>query len=203
MNTECNSAYLHSTLDVVRLKRVVKHLSKIIKNKVGIDNFDAIAYRGMSGAGVATTLGYLFSKPLIMVRKKGITSHSDRLVEGDIFANRVVVIDDCISYGTTLVETVREIIDNRKRHLTYDQPFKVVAVLLYNDSTGNYYFLTGEETLSKKFFTIVFHSIGEKDENQDALKAMENMTVYNFSLVKHKNRYQTVLGSNLDIDDLK
>jgi hypoxanthine phosphoribosyltransferase len=196
MSTECNSAYLHSILDAVRLKKVVKYLSKIIKKKVGVDNFDAIAYRGMSGAGVATTLGYLFGKPLVMVRKKDVVSHTSNRVEGVFKVKRMLIVDDCISTGETLVTMVRDIVNCRKIVL-HDDPMEVVAVLLYNDCSLNY------QTLGRQFYGIISSSLASKDENQEALKMMMNMKVYNFSLEKNGNRYKTLVGSNLEVDDLK
>lgn len=205
MSTECNSAYLHSTLDPIRLRKAVKNLVRIIKRKVGVDNFDAIAYRGMSGAGVATTLGYILNKPLLMVRKKGVTSHTNRLVEGATKAKRLVVVDDCIATGETLAITVREIINKRKCEDNNEEKAEVVAVLLYNDCGSNYHFMTGDgETLSSKFRTIIYPCHTAKEENLDALVAMQNMKIYNFSLDNlGKNRYRTVVGSNLEVDDLK
>lgn len=97
MSTECISNYLQPILETNSLNKVVKNLSKIIKRKVGVDNFDAIAYRGMSGAGVATTLGYILKKPLIMVRKNTTDCHSSSRVEGVFKSKRVLVVDDCIS----------------------------------------------------------------------------------------------------------
>ena len=203
MSTECNSQYLHSTLDVVRLRKVVKTLSKIIKRRVGVDNFDAIAYRGMSGAGVATTLGYLFGKPLVLVRKKGVESHSCKIAEGALGAKRILVVDDCIATGSTLVCMVRDMLNMRKDYPFYEGDMNVVAVLLYNDGRSRYDILPEMETMAEKFTNFINFSIASKEENRIALEAMVNMKVYSFRLDKVGKRYKTDVGTNLSLDDLK
>jgi hypoxanthine phosphoribosyltransferase len=202
MSTECNSSYLHSILDAPRLKKVVKILSKIIKKKVGVDNFDAIAYRGMSGAGVATTLGYIFSKPLVMVRKKGVESHTVKRVEGVYKVNRILIVDDCIATGETLVTMARDIIESRKKGF-HDEPLEIVAVLLYNDFSDRYQVHIEEELPGRRFYSMFISGITNKDENQEALRAMMNMKVYSFCLEKKGKRYNTNIGTNLTVDDLK
>lgn len=206
MSTDCRSPYLQDTLDNVRLKKVIGHLSKIIKRKIGVDNFDAIAYRGMSGAGIATTIGYLFDKPLIMVRKDVKSCHSSSLVEGAIFSKRIIIIDDCISTGNTLITTVDDIVKHRKRHL-YEDSFEVVAILLYNDY-GNYNVGLDETVeLKNRFSRIMSRSYTDNAEHLSALETLKKVKFYNFRLEllseNPTRRYRTICGSDLVIDDLK
>lgn len=201
MSTKCYSTYLHSVLDPYRLRKVMKTLYKVIKTKIGEDNFDAFAYRGMSGAGVATALSVYFCKPLIMIRKKGTESHSQHLVEGARDAKRIVVIDDCISTGETLKEIVSSIIENSSRSVG---ELQVVAVVLFNDAMTNYYLLTGEETLPERFKTIFSETIRKDVKNRKVFQAMEGTKFYSFSTRRLSDTsYAIEIGSNLELDDLK
>lgn len=198
----CNSAYLESILDEERLQRVVKKLVKVIKERVGVDNFDAIVYRGMSGAGVATTLGYLLRKPLVMVRKKGVESHSGRMVEGAVNPNRVLVVDDCIATGCTLMETVKTVKNCRRGDAVGE--FKVVAVLLYNDCRTAYHILPGEEMFGERFKAIFTYHIRNDEDNRSALEAMVDMKIYGFAITCQESKgvlkYKFEKGNNLNID---
>lgn len=197
----CRSAYLGSILDEERLQRVVKNLVKVIKKKIGVDNFDAIVYRGMSGAGVGTTLGYLLRKPLVMVRKKEVESHSGHIVEGAMNVSRILVVDDCISTGSTLMETVKAV---TSIEVWKCDPIKVVAVLLYNDCSEAYHILTGEERFEDRFRTIFTERIRFDKQNRSALDAMSDMKVYGFSITHcvedGVSKYKLVKGNNLNID---
>lgn len=66
--------------------------------------FDAIAFRGLSGAGMAPVLCYLLKKNMIYVRKAGPTpepSHAYQDVEG-AKDQRILLLDDFISSGATM-----------------------------------------------------------------------------------------------------
>lgn len=77
-----------------------------IINALSRHSFDAIAFRGLSGALFAPTVAMKMGKTLIAVRKKE-TKHSSRIVEGDYNAKRYVILDDFVSSG----ETVRHMLD--------------------------------------------------------------------------------------------
>jgi len=87
-------------------KRIEKIIESARMKLAGIE-FDSFAFRGMSGALIASVLAREMKKTLIMVRKE--SSHSMRSVEGDFGAKRYVIIDDFIESGDTCVEIVREI----------------------------------------------------------------------------------------------
>jgi len=76
--------------------------------------FDAIAFRGNSGALIAPTLALALDKTMLMIRKNcpcGIHSfsHSSHEVEGDYGAKTYIIADDIISSGTTAQAIVEEI----------------------------------------------------------------------------------------------
>lgn len=103
----CKSDYLHNVLDVTRLPKTIDAIVETIR-KSRID-FDAIAFRGMSGALIAPSIAVKLHKALIMVRKEKEFSHSPYTVEGyhSSYPFKYIIIDDLICSG----ETIRTIID--------------------------------------------------------------------------------------------
>lgn len=84
--------------DIQKLKRKLK--------------FDAIAFRGMSGAAVAFPVASQLGVPLICVRKRGDGSHGYG-IEGteSVDVTRFLVVDDFIETGTTvsaIIDSIRE-----------------------------------------------------------------------------------------------
>jgi len=88
--------------------------------------FDAIAFRGNSGAMVAPALAMELNKYLVMVRKPNDGSHSDARVEGVIGCNyRYLIVDDTVSSGVTVVTIQKEI-------LRVSPAAECVGILTYN-----------------------------------------------------------------------
>ena len=73
--------------------------------------FDAIAFRGSSGAALAFPLSYFLKLPLIHVRK-GASHYGSGLIEGTISSKRYIIIDDFIDRGTTIKKIISEIKKN-------------------------------------------------------------------------------------------
>jgi hypothetical protein len=73
-------------------------------------DFDAVAFRGMSGALVGPCIAMLMNKSMIMVRKHA-DCHSDICVEGDKAARHYVIADDFQSTGRTARTIVREVLN--------------------------------------------------------------------------------------------
>lgn len=79
-------------------------------DRLTCEDFDAIAFRGMSGALIAPTVALLMDKNLLMVRKpEDSNNHSGRDVEGDTAARRYVIIDDLVSSGNTVRTIQKEV----------------------------------------------------------------------------------------------
>ena len=91
-----------------------------------IHPFDAIAFRGSSGAALAFPLSYLLKIPLIHVRK-GASHYAGGTIEGTISSKRYIIIDDLIDRGTT----VKKIISEIKKNIGA----KPVAICLYSGGT--------------------------------------------------------------------
>lgn len=87
--------------------------------------FDAIAFRGSSGAALAFPLSYFLKLPLIHVRKG--ESHYSGTIEGTISSKRYIIVDDFIDRGTT----VKKIISEIKKNIGA----KPVAICLYSAGT--------------------------------------------------------------------
>lgn len=74
--------------------------------------FEAIAFTGSSGAGLAYPLSYILKMPLIHVRKKGDSQNYFPVIEGTISASSYIIVDDFISSGKTVRRILREIKEN-------------------------------------------------------------------------------------------
>jgi hypothetical protein len=132
-----NTHYLDKVLYPARLQERTKIVSKNLLQLKKVLNYDAIAFRGYSGAGMAFPVSYLTGLPLMLVRKTNLynqltdNSHG-YLVEGDDSdITNYVILDDFIASG----ETVRSMIQTIN-HKTFRADFPVrlhcVGVCLYN-----------------------------------------------------------------------
>ena len=95
-----HSTYLQAALDPKHLKDFFQKAPAVLRQF----QFEAIAFRGISGALVAPTLAHLMDKSLIVVRKPRLVeeSHSFERVEGDHAATRYLLVDDFTNSGNTL-----------------------------------------------------------------------------------------------------
>jgi hypothetical protein len=127
----CFSMYLKTIFQPALLNRAVKDIVKICKH-IGLDNFDAIAFRGMSGSMIAPIISLKLNKRMVMVRKENDDSHCGYKVEGYRYAERVIIIDDLIASGNTICNTIKRLVKQRDSevHLV---PLKIVAIILYHD----------------------------------------------------------------------
>lgn len=110
-------SYFNSALDSRREDTIARAFKFLRKRK---DTFDAIAFSGMSGAAVAPILAYLLSKGLIIVRKQSDleadNSHATGVVEyGGSEWQRVLIVDDFVSSGSTVKRIMEKIRDVRFR----------------------------------------------------------------------------------------
>jgi hypothetical protein len=96
--------HLEPALDPTRLRKALAVSVKFLKTK----DFDAIAFRGLSGSLVAPILALRLKKTLLAVRK-GEDSHSRQMVEGDFAAKRYIIVDDFIASGSTVYNIMKEI----------------------------------------------------------------------------------------------
>lgn len=105
--TNVSSSYLHSVYEPEAFQRTVDIIVELMRPHVG--DFDAIAFRGSSGAALAYPVAYLLKKPLIHVRKD--LGHSYSKLEGLMGARRIAIVDDFVASGTTLRTIMQELVD--------------------------------------------------------------------------------------------
>lgn len=104
--SHCQSSYLHDCLDAELSRKTIDWLVRAIKRS-GIE-YDAIAFRGMSGALVVPIVAHKLKKKMIMVRKE--PSHAGRsCIEGYVQSKRYIVVDDFVASGSTVNEIIQKI----------------------------------------------------------------------------------------------
>lgn len=87
------------------IKRAVKKLTKFQKE----NPFDAIAFRGYSGAPIAAILSWELNLPMIAVRKNTVSSHDYLDVFGPTDVESYIIVDDFISSGGTVRDIIKGI----------------------------------------------------------------------------------------------
>lgn len=90
--------------------------------------FDAIAFTGSSGAGLAFPLSYFLKVPLIHVRKKD-KNHYGEAIEGTISSKRYLIVDDFIESGNSIRRIIKSINSN------YEHQAIPVGIFLYDSYT--------------------------------------------------------------------
>ncbi len=151
MSHHAEDAYTHADwlkipLRPHLLRREITKAAKFLKAN-GIE-FDAIAFRGLSGALLAAPLAARLKKELILVRKDEDKTHSAFRVEGFRATKRYIIADDLISTGATC-QAITEAIKNFAYHAV------CVGALVFNNSVSRHH-LTPEPSSTYRgmvFFT--------------------------------------------------
>jgi len=95
------STYLRPIFTIEQYVRLVNKMARRLQRR----EFEAIAFRGTSGAAMAYPLSLKLKKPLICVRKDG--SHSSLRVEGAYGVRTYVIVDDLIDTGATMDKIIK------------------------------------------------------------------------------------------------
>ena len=117
--------YSEDFLTPAKLRKAVQKCVRVIRKRKL--KFDAIAFRGLSGAVVAPMVALALKKTLIAVRKSN--SHGIKVC-GDLGAQSYLIIDDFISSGVT----IRKIVTGIDR-ASLNEP-TCVGVVLYAACTS-------------------------------------------------------------------
>ena len=123
------SEYLECVYEPKRLRRTIRRTVTALRNLRKRTWFDAVAFRGSSGAAVAYAASAELGIPLLHVRKGG--SHCHLKVEGARGVRTYVILDDFIDSGNTVRAIVKEV----RRELS--EPV-LVAVVLYASYGSEY-----------------------------------------------------------------
>jgi adenine/guanine phosphoribosyltransferase-like PRPP-binding protein len=129
---EIRTSYLSDVYSKAFLKlvpEVVKHVKRFRKKHP----FDAIAFRGSSGAALAFPLSFFLKIPLIHVRKDD-KNHYGRSIEGTISSKRYLIVDDTIYTGFT-IDTILETIENEYQAAGVRAP-RPVGICLFAEGVG-------------------------------------------------------------------
>jgi adenine/guanine phosphoribosyltransferase-like PRPP-binding protein len=98
--------YLEYALYAHVQREIVDRCVEAIHQKIN-QRFEAIAFRGLSGALIAPAVAYKLGKPLLPVRK-GEDTHSSHYTEWGSDHRSFIILDDFISGGGT----IRAILDS-------------------------------------------------------------------------------------------
>ena len=102
-----DGGYIGAQFDPKALRETVNRLSRAIPYYMDALKADAIAVTGKSGISVAFAALMEVNFPLIVVRKRGETTHGSPIEgSGDVDVRRYLVLDDFVSSGNTVVEIV-------------------------------------------------------------------------------------------------
>jgi hypothetical protein len=93
---------------MIQVEKLRTLIPKVVRALTKYD-FDALAFRGMSGTLIGPSVALAMDKTMILVRKPGVDCHSTYPVEGDQGARRYIIIDDMISSGATAKTIINEI----------------------------------------------------------------------------------------------
>jgi orotate phosphoribosyltransferase len=91
-------------------KKVMEIYELLLKDTVGIDNFNRISCVPTSGLLFASVLAYKVSKPILYTRKEKRTHGRERKIEGVLTpGDQMIILDDLITTGKSLIEAIEAI----------------------------------------------------------------------------------------------
>ncbi len=130
---DLSSSYMSHIYSPSNLKRVVTRVARNIKKLQKKLKFQAIAFRGSSGAAVAYPVSMLTGIHLIHVRKSREKSHGTRVEGGQSNIKRYLILDDFIDEGGTVNAILHEC---KKAAWDESEVAECVGIALYNDTIG-------------------------------------------------------------------
>jgi len=121
-------------LEPVFEKRQYVRLLKILEKIMPMEDFNSIAFRGVSGSAFAFPLSLSLDKGLICVRKE--QGHHRHKIEGHIYVGCYAIVDDFVDSGATIAK-----IKNDIAYFCLDRNTpapKCKAVFLYNECVNDH-----------------------------------------------------------------
>lgn len=105
------ASYFEDLMRTDRRNQFIKNAVSVLKKWKKKNHFDAIAFRGMSGAIIAPVIAYEMNLPVIVIRKEYDDTHDFRRVFGFVEPRhhtvKYIIIDDFIETGNTVNEIVK------------------------------------------------------------------------------------------------
>jgi adenine/guanine phosphoribosyltransferase-like PRPP-binding protein len=103
------TSYLTRVYNADQYQEMIPLAMKSVQEFSKKHKFDAIAFKGSSGAAIAYPLSYLLNLPLIHVRGNNKTNHYIHPIEGLISTKKYIIVDDFIASGDTMQEIINTI----------------------------------------------------------------------------------------------
>lgn len=131
-----HTSYLGAVMSPQRFKRTVEAMCERAYEVMVKTSFDAIAFCGMSGAGVAFPMALQLGLPTIMVRKDDRSHHvrenvgPHQWLEGALDVDSYLIVDDQVSSGRTVATMMARI-------AAYNPAARCVGIILYNGCWGD------------------------------------------------------------------
>lgn len=99
--------------------------------------FDSIVVRGVSGIIVGSPVAHMMGKPIVIVRKPGVSSHAHSLISNlRHVGKRYVIVDDFVSLGRTMT-VIQDAIRVESAGLRYPEAPEYAG--LYQYAFGSWY----------------------------------------------------------------
>lgn len=108
MNEACVD-YLSPVLNLKSRKNSMERAIRSIRNNIGVDGFDTIAVRGISGVTFGTLLAHALEKNLCIIRKKDGSHSSNKIESGQNIQGRYIIVDDLVDTGRTVGKIIQTI----------------------------------------------------------------------------------------------
>lgn len=125
-----DGGYLGAEYDPIKLREIVSRLAGAIPFYMEACKADAIVVTGKSGVSVAFAALTAIDFPLIVVRKRGETTHGSPIEgTGGVDVKRYLILDDFVSSGSTVREVVARL--DEAAALKGSGPISCVGVLEY------------------------------------------------------------------------
>ncbi len=137
-----HSDYLSAVFTPVRLKRLITNTCNAVRKLKRKLKFDAIAFTGLSGAGVAFAVSARTGIPLMCVRKARASNHGMRIEGTARKVSSYLILDDLISTGETIDRMIKTI--NKEAYDASERP-KCVGILLWRESRSSQFEYKNQE----------------------------------------------------------
>jgi len=144
------TGYLDHVLCADKLQTRAKIVSRNLLRLKKVLSYDAIAFRGYSGAGMAFPVSYVTGLPLLLVRKTTVDNKINDSSHGYVLhgderkdITKYIILDDIIASGNTVRDIIRTV-ERRTFHPELPSRVECVGVCLYSiEASSNRHSIDG------------------------------------------------------------